>query len=607
MRRAPVFTAFLLVVAACSGGTGSPGSTATTAITAPTTTTTTVPPAPACPDPLVAVAGTADGPLVEHLGGDDLAATAIAISQATFVCAIDVVVVSATDPDRVALGARLAAALQGPLLLHEVGSSAQVDTEIERLAAHRVVLLGGDVDVTAPEWTDLVVLRGDTDELARRVNLYSGVTRMLRLPAEPGPLTVAQTIAAIEEGAGLRPESPPDSVDTTEETTETTETTETGAETEENAAAADETTTTVESTGTTPESAEISAAVIGGAGETGAAWLVESSEVEIALVATAAAMASGGLVALVDGDELRRFPEVGRALQAYPDGVEAVYLIGEVTEDASWQLPVLLEGTELPGGGYLFFPGRRLVAFYGNPTTPVLGVMGEQDPEATVERLRSVAEEYGADGFDVVLAFEIIATVADARAGADGNYSNEMSLDVLRPWVDAAQELGVYVIIDLQPGRTDFLTQAQLYEELLLEPHVGLAVDPEWRLEPDEFHLQQIGGVDAEEVNQVVDWLSQMVRDNHLPQKLLLLHQFQFTMLPGRESIETPPELAVVIQMDGQGTLEAKYETWSALTADTEEAGWLWGWKNFYDEDSPMATPEEVLALEPVVVYVSFQ
>jgi len=59
--------------------------------------------------------------------------------------------------------------------------------------------------------------------------------------------------------------------------------------------------------------------------------------------------------------------------------------------------------------------------------------------------------------------------------------------------------------------------------------------------------------------------------------------------------------------MDGQGTLEAKYETWSALTADTEEAGWLWGWKNFYDEDSPMATPEEVLALEPVVVYVSFQ
>jgi hypothetical protein len=224
-----------------------------------------------------------------------------------------------------------------------------------------------------------------------------------------------------------------------------------------------------------------------------------------------------------------------------------------------------------------------------------------------VERLQPIAVEYEADGLEAMLAFEMIATIADSRPGGDGNYSNEMSVDVLRPWVDAAREQGVYVIIDLQPGRTDFLTQAQIYEELLLEPHVGLAVDPEWRLGPNEFHLQQIGGVDAAEVNEVVGWLSQMVRDNHLPQKLLLLHQFQFSMLPGRESIETPPELAVVIQMDGQGTLAAKYETWDALTQGTEDAGWLWGWKNFYDEDSPMATPEEVLALEPLVVYVSFQ
>ncbi len=62
-----------------------------------------------------------------------------------------------------------------------------------------------------------------------------------------------------------------------------------------------------------------------------------------------------------------------------------------------------------------------------------------------------------------------------------------------------------------------------------------------------------------------------------------------------------------MIQMDGQGTLEAKYETWAAVTAGTEDAGWFWGWKNFYDEDTPMATPEQVLELEPRVVYVSYQ
>ena len=40
----------------------------------------------------------------------------------------------------------------------------------------------------------------------------------------------------------------------------------------------------------------------------------------------------------------------------------------------------------------------------------------------------------------------------------------------------------MYVVLDLQPGRTDFLTQAKRYEPLLALPHVGLALDPEWRL-----------------------------------------------------------------------------------------------------------------------------
>jgi hypothetical protein len=268
---------------------------------------------------------------------------------------------------------------------------------------------------------------------------------------------------------------------------------------------------------------------------------------------------------------------------------------------------VILEGTELPGGGYLMFPGRRLVAFYGHPGTPGLGVLGEQGPEAAVERLLPVAGEYGTEGFQILPTFEIIATVADRVAGDDGNYSEETEIVALRPWIEVAREQGLYVLLDLQPGRTDFLTQAQLYEELLLEPHVGLALDPEWRLEPDQVHLQQIGSVDAAEVNTVVEYLAALVRDNRLPQKMLLLHQFRLDMLEDREQILTPPELAVVIQADGQGPIGGKYETWAVLTQGTEDAGWLWGWKNFYDEDEPTPTPEQVLALEPVVVYVSYQ
>jgi hypothetical protein len=41
------------------------------------------------------------------------------------------------------------------------------------------------------------------------------------------------------------------------------------------------------------------------------------------------------------------------------------------------------------------------------------------------------------------------------------------------------------------------------YEELLTQPHVGLALDPEWRMAERERRLHDIGQVTAGEVNAV--------------------------------------------------------------------------------------------------------
>ena len=234
-------------------------------------------------------------------------------------------------------------------------------------------------------------------------------------------------------------------------------------------------------------------------------------------------------------------------------------------------------------------------------------MLGEQGPKAAVDRLRSIAEGYGADGLAVLPTFEIIATVASASAGADGDYSSTTDREVIRPWIETAAANGVYVVLDLQPGRSDFLSQAKKYEEFLRLPHVGLALDPEWRLKPDQVHLAQIGTVDAAEINRVVDWLAGIVREEALPQKLLIVHQFRFSMITNREQIKTPAELAVLIHMDGQGSLSAKYNTWNSLTGLADADRFYWGWKNFYDEDSPVATPEQVLAQSPKIVFVSFQ
>lgn len=318
------------------------------------------------------------------------------------------------------------------------------------------------------------------------------------------------------------------------------------------------------------------------------------------------ARTTGSAAVFGDTSDLRSFSKISRDLMAGAAG--PVVLVGPTEDDqAAWQLDVVKAGIELPGGGQLLLPGRRIVALYGSPGYPSLGVLGEQDPAGAVDRVREVAQGYDADGTPVLHAFEIITTIASAGPGADGDYSAELSLDEIRPLIEEAGRSDVYVILDLQPGRTDFLTQAKIYEEFLRLPHVGLALDPEWRLGPSQVHLRQIGTVDAAEINTVVEWLAGIVREDSLPQKLLLLHQFKISMITNRDQVLTPPELAVVIQMDGQGPLGSKYGTWEALKNAGPNSGWMWGWKNFYDEDSPTATPEQVLALDPVPVLVSFQ
>ena len=532
-----------------------------------------------------------------RLSAEDPTAAAVRFATDTFECATDVVVVSVADLDRVALAARLAAALHGPLLFGGLGPDAHLEGELARLLPQRLWVVGTDVEPgEVPESAATRRLSGDPVRLAAQVGQQAGTGPSLALPGEGGPATVAVVARAIAEGAVLEP--PP----TTTTTTSASATTTSAAATPPGA-----TTSTTAPPGGDAEEAAPLPVVVAGAGERGVVWLVDAGAPAVALAAVAAAASSGGLVAMVDGADLRRLPEVGRALRSAPGGAYVVRLVGEITADASWQLPVLLEGEELPGGGYLMFPGRRLVALYGHAWAPELGALGEQSPGEAVERVRPVAAEYAQEGLVIVPAFEIIATVADARAGDDGNYSNETSLEDLRPWIEAAGDSGVYVLLDLQPGRTDFLTQALLYEEFLRLPYVGLALDPEWRLRPGEFHLQQYGSVPAAEINEVSAWLAGLVRAERLPQKMLLLHQFRLSMLPDREQVAVPPELAVVIQMDGQGGLDDKYETWAAVTAGTESAGWFWGWKNFYDEDAPMATAEQVLELEPPVVYVSYQ
>lgn len=251
------------------------------------------------------------------------------------------------------------------------------------------------------------------------------------------------------------------------------------------------------------------------------------------------------------------------------------------------------------------FPNFRIVALYGNDSSPALGVLGEQSPDAAAARLEQVIAPFRAVSDRPILgAFELIATVAQAAPGPSGLYRAPSSDELIQRYLDAARAHGLMLVLDIQPGRSDFLTEAKRYEKFLRQPDVHLALDPEWRVGPNSVPGQVVGQVSAAEVNSVADWLAAIVAAEKLPEKLFVVHQFQVRMITDRAALRDRAGLAVTIHMDGFGTRSQKLATYSFTQA---AAPFHNGFKLFYDEDVNMFSPAETLGLSPAPDLVTYQ
>ncbi|MBM7368371.1 hypothetical protein [Gordonia hydrophobica] len=325
--------------------------------------------------------------------------------------------------------------------------------------------------------------------------------------------------------------------------------------------------------------------------------------------AIATAKASGAATVAMPAPDPRVSGEAIRLLKERPDAPVRVFGAG-FGDRAQVMRRIELARTvpELPGGGQVMFPGRRVIALYGSPGAPELGPVGRQSIPASIARVKKLAARYDRlSPVPVVPGFEIIVSVASAAPGPSGDYSSVLDVDAVRPWVDAARKAGVYVTLDLQPGRMDFLTQAKMFRDLLRQPHVGLALDPEWRLKPNQVHLTQIGSVAPAEVNRTSSWLADLVAKHRLPQKAFVLHQFDADMLGDRSKIDTRrDELAFVIHADGHGIPSVKMFTWNRIVEGLPSRTWL-GWKNFFTEDKPMFSPKRTMRVAPTPWFISYQ
>jgi hypothetical protein len=259
---------------------------------------------------------------------------------------------------------------------------------------------------------------------------------------------------------------------------------------------------------------------------------------------------------------------------------------------------------ELPLGGRTIFPRYRVVAFYGAPQSHELGALGIGSPDAAGRRLRRQARPYARKTRPVMLAFELIATVANADPGEDGLYRTRQSNAVVRRYLRAARRAKAMLLLDIQPGHADFLTAAKRWRWALRDPWVGLALDPEWRMSGHDVPGHVIGHVDAGEVNRTSAWLARLVERDHLPQKLFVLHQFRTGMIEHIERIKARPGLAMVQHVDGFGTPGEKRQTFHAVV---RPGRFVLGFKLFYQVDVHRMSARQVFELRPRVRFVSFQ
>jgi hypothetical protein len=257
---------------------------------------------------------------------------------------------------------------------------------------------------------------------------------------------------------------------------------------------------------------------------------------------------------------------------------------------------------QLPRGGRSILPDKRVVAFYGAPQSRELGALGIGSPDAAARRLARQARAYERRR-PVLPALELIAVIANADAGEDGMYRSRQPNAVIRRYLRAARRHEMLLLLDIQPGRSDFFTETARLERWLREPDVGLAVDPEWRVTAPEVPGQVIGHVDAREVNATSAWLAQLVARHDLPQKLFVVHQFTDDMVDD-EALRRREELAMVLNADGFGSRPVKVSKYHAFTRAAPT--FHQGFKLFYEEDAGLMTPRQVLRLRPspdVVVY----
>ncbi len=179
----------------------------------------------------------------------------------------------------------------------------------------------------------------------------------------------------------------------------------------------------------------------------------------------------------------------------------------------------------LPGA---LLPYNRIIAFYGNLYSTRMGILGEIPRAQMIAKLQGeVAKWQAADSTTTAIpALHYIAVTAQGSPGRDNMHRMRMpfkQIDTVLKW---AKPIDALVFLDIQVGHSTVKAEVTELVKYLSLPNVHLGIDPEFSLKNGHVPGTKIGSFTADDINDAIDILAKVVRENKLTPKVLVVHRF---------------------------------------------------------------------------------
>ena len=257
-------------------------------------------------------------------------------------------------------------------------------------------------------------------------------------------------------------------------------------------------------------------------------------------------------------------------------------------------------------------PHNRILAFYGNPLSKKMGALGEYPKDVMLDMLEKEVDKWAkADpSHPEIPALHFIVTVAQGAPGKNGLYRLQMRDSMTNDIYSWAKAKHALMFLDVQAGKSTVEAEVPRLRPFLENPDVMLAIDPEFAMAPSgAVPSSRVGTVDAKDVNWAINFLDQIVREKHLPPKVLIVHRWTRKMVTNAKDIHPTPNVQVVMDMDGWGPPWLKFDSYHDYVK--REPVQFTGFKLFYHNDTKkgnaLLTPAEVLRLNPKPLYIQYQ